>query len=114
MLVPPLISPELINIEAAFWEPDKEIGADVVLNDPIVPPVTTTDTPALVPVAIATEVAAKEIFPPAWITPVLAIPPVTEVPIVLTDEEPPLVAFVSATQPTDDKLTLFATTSVDS
>ena len=71
----------------------------------MVPPVTTTDTPAEVVPAEATEVATKEIFPPDWITPVLAIPPVTEVPTELTDEEPPLVALVSAIQPTDDNAT---------
>jgi hypothetical protein len=112
LLTPSATLPELINIEADFASPARDIGADVVINDPIVPPVTTTETPALVPVAMATEVATKEIFPPAWITPVLAIPPTTEVPIEETLEPdgaapltPPLVAFVSATQPTDDNAT---------
>jgi hypothetical protein len=71
----------------------------VVTNDPIVPPVTTTDTPTEVAVETA-EAAVKEIDPPAWITPVLVIPPVTEVPIALTLEFA-LAVEVLATQPTD-------------
>ena len=100
MLTPPFILEVLINTDAAVREPAREIAEEVVTNDPIVPPVTTTDTPALVPVACATEVAAKEIDPPVWITPVLVIPPATEVPIELTFELAS-VAEVLATQPTD-------------
>jgi hypothetical protein len=65
VLTPPLIFEVLINTDAAVREPAREIAEDVVTNDPSVPPVTITDTPALVPVACATEVAAKEIDPPA-------------------------------------------------
>jgi len=73
----------------------------VVTNEPIVPPVTTTVTPMLVPVAAEVDDVAKAIFPPAWITPVLARPPTIEVPVDATAELAEVVGEVSATQPTD-------------
>ena len=73
----------------------------MVTNEPIVPPVTTTETPMLVPDAAEVDEVAKAIFPPAWITPVLARPPTVEVPVEPTTELTEVVGDVSATQPTD-------------